>query len=73
MAATLADIVREHLNIDSLEDPGMCDAELSVPVADLRNALEAAYLAGDTARERASNANAAEPLAAIDAQPAHLE
>jgi hypothetical protein len=54
MAATLADIVREHLDIDSLEDPGVCDAGFhSIPVADLRNALEAAYRAGATARERA--------------------
>ena len=74
MAATLADIVREHLDIESLEDPGVCAAGfLSVPVADLRNALEAAYLEGATARERASNPEAAEPLAAIDAQQAHIE
>ena len=74
MADTLADIVREHLDIESLEDPGVCDAGfLSVSVADLRNALEAAYRAGATARECASNADTAEPLAAIDALHAQIE
>lgn len=73
MAATLADIVREHLDIESLEDPGVCDAGfLSVPVADLRNALEATYVAGATARERAADA-AAQPLAAIGTLQAHIE
>src|SRR5262249_24474556 len=75
MAATLADIVREHLdNVDSLQDPGVCDAGfLSIPVADLRNALEAAYRAGSIARERASNAEAAQPLVAIDTLQAHIQ
>lgn len=74
MVASLADIVREHLDIDSLEDPGVCDAGfLSTPVADLRNALEAAYRAGATAHERASDADAQQALAAIDTLQAHVE
>src|SRR6266496_530344 len=40
MAATLADIVREHLDIDGLGDLGVHDAGVhSILVADLRNAL----------------------------------
>ena len=74
MVATLADIVREHFDIDGLEDPGVCEAGFhSIPVADLRNALEAAYRAGATARERASGAEAAQLLAAIDTAQAHIE
>jgi hypothetical protein len=74
IVATLANIVREHFDIDGLEDPGVCDAGFhSILVADLRNALEAAYRAGATARERASDADAAQPLAAIDTLQAHIE
>lgn len=73
MVATLADIVREHLDIDGLEDPGVCDAGVhSVQVADLRNALEAAYRAGATARECASGTDA-RSLSAINSLQAHLE
>jgi hypothetical protein len=75
MAATLADIVREHLdNVDSLEDPRVGgDGFHVIPVEQLRNALEAAYRAGATARDRASDADAAQPLAAIDTLQAHVE
>jgi hypothetical protein len=75
MAATLADIVREHLdNVDSLEDTGLGgDGFHVIPVEQLRNALEAAYRAGATARDRASDADAAQSLAAIDALQAHVE
>lgn len=75
MAATLADIVREHLdNIDSLEDPGIGEAGFHcIPVADLRRALEAAYRAGGTARGRGSDADVAQPLSAIDTLQAQTE
>lgn len=78
MAATLGDIVREHLdNVDSLEDRGLDDAGFHmIPVDQLRNALEAAYRAGATARERASDlgtVETAQSLAAIDTLQAHTE
>jgi hypothetical protein len=75
MTATLADIVREHLdNVDSLEDPGVGgDGFHCIPTAYLRSALEAAYRAGSTARGRATNAEAAEPVATVDTGQAHLE
>jgi hypothetical protein len=71
MAAMLADIVREHLDIDSLEDRGV--GVHCLPAGRLRRALEAAYRAGGTARERASDGDAAQPLATIDASQAQVE
>jgi hypothetical protein len=71
--ATLADIAREHLGFDQLGDEDSESGEFHCLGADLRRALEAAYLAGGRSRDRASDAEAAQPLAAIDALQAHIE
>lgn len=75
MEATLTDIVREHLdNVDSLEDPGMDGAGFHcIPMEQLRAALEAAYRAGSTARDRASDGEDTRQLAVIDTLQAHIE
>jgi hypothetical protein len=75
MVASLADIAREHLCINSLEDDAGEDSTgFHCLAADhLRRALEAAYRAGGAARGRASDVEAAQPLAAIDALQAGLE
>jgi hypothetical protein len=74
MAATLADIAREQLQIDSLDDAVAEGAELHcLGAGDLRRALEAAYHAGSAARDRASDADAARPLAAVEPQQPHIE
>jgi hypothetical protein len=69
MAATLADIAREHLFIDALNDYTGEDAAgfHCLTAGKLRDALEAAYRAGGAARGSASDIEAAQPLAAIDA------
>ena len=69
--ATLADIAREHLGVDLLGDAVSESTEFHCLGADLRHALEAAYLAGGRSHDRASDAEATQPLAAIDALQAH--
>jgi hypothetical protein len=74
MAATLADIAREQLRIDSLHDAVAEAAEFHcLGAGDLRRALEAAYRAGSTARERANDDEAAQPLDGVDTVQAHIE
>src|SRR3954466_16148127 len=68
MAEVLTEIARHHLRIDTLEDVGWDSADFhDVSTASLRDALQAAYLAGRADRDlepSSENARAAQVQAA---------
>jgi hypothetical protein len=70
---TLQEIAREYLGVGLLGDAVSESTEFHCLGSDLRRALEAAYLAGCRSRDRASDAEAAQPVVASDTLPARLE
>jgi hypothetical protein len=62
MAEVLTEIARHHLRIDTLEDAGWDSADFhEVSTASLRDALQAAYLAGRADRDVEPNSENGEP------------